>query len=363
MESPEMHTSPKMQEYIDTEVSRPCKQWVQEVINSKRETERVRLRTEHYVLLPDIETNYKRAYFRIGTNENPGPATNRTGPALSECPTPINQAPTLHNPTQNPTLWSPGFRSDQRPDAKTDLRVDLKSNFTDNRLRIDRRWRARKTHAQLHWLAVVTDTRLRTLRDLRGEHIPILQQMYVQCCAKIHEETGISADQIMAYIHYPPSVYQLHVHFKHPIGLYYSHDIFRIHPLPYIINNLQVDPEYYARSPLLLPVYPSTELYTALGLGETLHGNEWSFTRKKTMPIDHDANNPNIQTTFQKANDSESQIQTRAQVYLQLSDSISEDSGISETEQDSTQNAKNNLGCSVAASGLCQEQDVSTIHF
>ena len=79
-----MHTNPRMHEYIDTEVSRPCKEWAQEVINSKRETVRVRLRTQHYVLLPDIETNYKRTCCRIGIKKNS--MTNGIGSGLSECP-------------------------------------------------------------------------------------------------------------------------------------------------------------------------------------------------------------------------------------------------------------------------------------
>ena len=158
--------------------------------------------------------------------------------------------------------WSE-IRSEIRSETRSQVRSEIQ--FHTGRQQIThRKWRARKTHAHLHWLAVVTDTRLRTIQELRGEKIPILQQMYIQCCAKIHEEKCTSTDQIMTYIHHAPRVYkpELHVHFKHPIILNYSHDLFRIHPLPDIINNLQVDPEYssYARSPLVLQVYPSTEL-------------------------------------------------------------------------------------------------------
>ena len=32
----------------------------------------------------------------------------------------------------------------------------------------------------------------------------------------IHEETGLAPEEIMAYAHYLPSVYQLHIHFAHP---------------------------------------------------------------------------------------------------------------------------------------------------
>ena len=93
----------------------------------------------------------------------------------------------------------------------------------------------------------------------------MLISIYTQTCKKIHEDMGIPMDQVTAYVHYPPSVYQLHIHFKHPISYHGSHDSFRIHPLITIINNLKIDSDYYAKSVLQLPVYSHTELYTALG--------------------------------------------------------------------------------------------------
>jgi hypothetical protein len=94
----------------------------------------------------------------------------------------------------------------------------------------------------------------------------MLRELYNQACKKIQDETGIEQSQIMAYIHYPPSVYQLHVHFKHPVSQHVLHDTFRIHSVTSIINNLEIDSEYYSKSLLQVPVYPNTELYTALGL-------------------------------------------------------------------------------------------------
>ena len=39
-------------------------------------------------------------------------------------------------------------------------------------------------------------------------------------------------------MHYPPSVYQLHVHFSYPYGQYCHRDAYRVHNLAAIINNL-----------------------------------------------------------------------------------------------------------------------------
>jgi m7GpppX diphosphatase len=202
-ETPEMHTSHPMQSYISKEVSRPCKQWIHEVLSCRREAERVKLRTPDFVLLPDVECIGKRP----------------------------------RNDTKHPLL----------------LILDQ-----------GRQWRAKRPpETCFHWLAVATDTNLRTLRDLRGGHVPMLQSLYTQTCQRIQEETGVEPNQIMAYIHYPPSVYQLHVHFKHLA--WGPHDTLRVHPLPAIINNLRIDPDYYTKSLLQVPVYTHTDLYLALG--------------------------------------------------------------------------------------------------
>ena len=174
-ETPSMHEG--IQDFVQREAQRPCKQWIHEVIAEKREKERVKLRTPSFVLLPDVKTTRK---------------------------------------------------------------CDEK---------------------RFHWLALVTDTTIRTLRDLRGRHVDMLKDIQAKALEKIEEEMGLQPDQIMCYIHYPPSVYQLHIHFKHPIG---THDTLRMHSLASVINNLQLDPDYYAKSTIQMPVYMHSELYSEL---------------------------------------------------------------------------------------------------
>ena len=250
MESPEMHFSLDMQNYIAQEVTRPCKQWIHEVLGAQRETERVKLRTEEFVLLPDVDTIPHQVFSRLLLDQS---SAHRWG----QPPVPAH-----------PDAAQRGLEIQPAKKAPRDTMVSKPQPTHCNGWMqpIEKRWRSRKPVNSLHWLAVATDTTLRTLRDLRGMHIPMLLAMYTQTCKKIHDDTGIPLDQIMAYVHYPPSVYQLHIHFKHPVGPHFSHDSFRIHPLVTIINNLKIDPDYYAKSVLQLPVYSHTELYTALGL-------------------------------------------------------------------------------------------------
>jgi len=202
LETPEMHTSHSMQSYISKEVARPCKQWIHDVLSHKREADRVKLRTNDFVLLPDVDTFH------------------------SQLQTWGNSCKAIYN-----------------------------SDYGAYNLSKPLKWRTRRLHPSFHWLAVVTDVRLRTLRDLRGCHVPMLTRLYVQACQTIKAETGVDPDQVMAYIHYPPSVYHLHIHFKYPLSPSVSHDAFRVHSLVTVINNLQIDSDYYSKSMLQMPVH------------------------------------------------------------------------------------------------------------
>jgi hypothetical protein len=92
----------------------------------------------------------------------------------------------------------------------------------------------------------------------------MLKRMLKQCMAAIETHTGIPKDKVMAYVHYPPSVYQLHVHFSYPYGQYCHRDAYRVHSLEGIINNLQVDSDYYVKSTLTLALYKQSLHYAAL---------------------------------------------------------------------------------------------------
>jgi len=139
--------------------------------------------------------------------------------------------------------------------------------------RVNRYWRIQSSklghryHPQrrmLNWLSIVHDPSLRTMRDLRGHHIPMLKRMLKLCMEEVERNTGIQQDQVMAYVHYPPSVYQLHIHFSYPYGQYCHRDAYRVHSLEGIINNLEIDPDYYAKATLHLAMYRQSPHYLAL---------------------------------------------------------------------------------------------------
>lgn len=149
--------------------------------------------------------------------------------------------------------------------------------------RVNRYWSVRHVvhkryyapcQSRLNLLAIMTEPGLRSLRDLRAKHLPILRNMYRMCLIKIEEETGLKQDQVMAYIHYPPSVYQLHVHFVHQPYSRSVRDCYRVHSLHNVISNLKMDGNYYAKADMHFQVSTNSPLYTAITKGYLKGGCE-----------------------------------------------------------------------------------------
>lgn len=97
-------------------------------------------------------------------------------------------------------------------------------------------------------LAIFKDCSLHTMRNLRGEHIKMLEECRDQCMAKICECTDNKKSNIISYFHYLPSVFQLHLHFCAPYGHYTTQDICKIHPIDNVISNLKISGDYYAKA-------------------------------------------------------------------------------------------------------------------
>jgi m7GpppX diphosphatase len=208
-ERPELHSSPEISAFIEQEVVRPSKQWVRSVIAGEQEKDQVILRTGEFIILPDTERANR--HWR-------------------------NQQSLAHRPTR-------------------------KNNNSPHCVQT-REWKIPRI--TINWLGILLDLNVRTLRDLRGHHIPTLQRLWDDATSIIEKQTGIQPNQVMAYVHYPPSVYQLHVHLAYPYGQFCQRDAYRIHSLQAIISNLEIDPMYYAKATLLLPIFKNSLHYMAI---------------------------------------------------------------------------------------------------
>ena len=117
----------------------------------------------------------------------------------------------------------------------------------------------------LYCLAIVHRRDVRSLRDLRPSHIPLLRNILVKGSAAIHDKFGVATDQLRVYLHYMPSYYHLHVHFVHA-----SHDASfgmaagKSHALQDVISSLEMLPEYYQRASLTCALGQNDPLYAKL---------------------------------------------------------------------------------------------------
>ena len=217
-ETPASYSAPERQAVVTQEVERPSKNWVREVITGVREGEHVRLRTADFVLLPDQQR-------RCVTVPNRWREEDRC----------MNVAPKTE--AMFPCLYSP---------------------------------------CRINWLAFTVDPALRSIRDLRARHLPMLERMQRLSLKAMVKEFGVDEDQIMVFANYPPSVYQLHFHFTMPFIQTSAYDAFRMHSLATIINNLRLYPDYYRDSTMRIPVHAASDLYAALCLEPACYSDDES---------------------------------------------------------------------------------------
>lgn len=131
-----------------------------------------------------------------------------------------------------------------------------------------------------NWLAIVKDRRLRTLRDLNADHIPMLKRMKMACVDYIQGVTQYNAHNIMAYVHYLPSVYQLHIHFCAPYGCYTTMDALKIYPLDSIISNLQIDGDYFHKVGITTVIYGNPQLLNIFNVSVSPSGSKLAIDIK-----------------------------------------------------------------------------------
>ena len=114
---------------------------------------------------------------------------------------------------------------------------------------IDTKWRshppplATPREEDLYCLGIVKKEKdsssIATLRDLRGEHIPMLNNLQKDGLAVIEKIYGIQSDQIRCYVHYQPQFYHFRVFFTR-LENKISAAVERGHLLIDIIQNLDL---------------------------------------------------------------------------------------------------------------------------
>lgn len=83
------------------------------------------------------------------------------------------------------------------------------------------------------------DTTLKTIRDLRPKHLPLLDEIKTRVQAWLCER---QKSGFCMYFHYMPSVFQLHLHVREKSS---CRKHIRIQPLQNVMNNMTKTPTYY----------------------------------------------------------------------------------------------------------------------
>ena len=121
-------------------------------------------------------------------------------------------------------------------------------------------WYEHKSVVDLYCLAIVKDGSIASLRDLRVQHLPILNSMFQECPAAIEETYGVQRDQLRIFVHYQPQFYHFHVHItrlENEIGC----QVERGHLLSDIIQNLEMDGDYYEKRTISFKLPINDKLY------------------------------------------------------------------------------------------------------
>lgn len=243
IEKPEHYSHKTVQDYMQNEISRGSKRWIYNIINGLQETEHIKENNEHFVILPDTE----RINSYLSTREKRKPQRQPSASNMGE------SAKSSYAMSVLSKSSSKGKQLSRPKESVTDMQLSNKDTATT-----------------LNWLAILKNPSLRTLRDLDASHIPVLEKLRDSCIRVIQAETDINTDEIMMYVHYHPSVYQLHVHIAFPYMQYNHRDVYRIHSIETIINNLRMDGDYYRKAHLQISVHKDSVLYHVIKNADTI---------------------------------------------------------------------------------------------
>ena len=122
--------------------------------------------------------------------------------------------------------------------------------------------------------AIVMDRNIKSIRDLKAKHLPMLEKIKAKGFETIQAKYGLNQDQIRAYFHYQPSFYHLHVHFTNL--KYEASGTFcgKAHLLSTVINNIKIMPDYYQKATLSFYTGELAGLYRAIKESQNQSGDQ-----------------------------------------------------------------------------------------
>ncbi|KAF9575274.1 hypothetical protein EC968_003626 [Mortierella alpina] len=113
---------------------------------------------------------------------------------------------------------------------------------------------------------------IRSLRDLRAEHLPLLKNIRDKILALIPTQfPGVASDEVRLFVHYHPSYYHFHVHITHVSATVAGSTVGQSHLLDTIIDNIEnIDPEYYSKASIRFALGVNHALYKLITESQAL---------------------------------------------------------------------------------------------
>jgi m7GpppX diphosphatase len=122
----------------------------------------------------------------------------------------------------------------------------------------DYKWNGQKE--TMYLLAIVMDRKIKSLRDLNEDHLPLLENIRTNSLIAIREKFQIEEHEVRAYFHYQPSFYHLHCHFTFlgydAPGIHCA----RAHLLDNVIENIKLVNDYYQRASLTFSTFEKDKI-------------------------------------------------------------------------------------------------------
>ncbi len=116
----------------------------------------------------------------------------------------------------------------------------------------------------LNCLGIPYQEDIKSLRDLKPEHLPLLESFYYKGKSALATKYRIPESHIRCFIHYPPSFYYFHVHYLHVDLESNSSSVNRAMDLFTIIQNIKMKEDYYQTVDLEVVLQTGSKLYNLL---------------------------------------------------------------------------------------------------
>ena len=122
----------------------------------------------------------------------------------------------------------------------------------------DAKWREEDhgNASKMHCLALVKDSALLSVRDLRGEHLPMLRALQKMIASTVERVFALRPTQYRVYFHYWPNFWWLHVHVVALTAPSFTGGGVLLED---VVQWLEMDAEYFAKAALTVRVSEASE--------------------------------------------------------------------------------------------------------